>query len=235
MKLLSRSLSVGAGVAAVGVLLATSASAHGAPFTIKAGSAAAGASIAVTGTAGTIVFKDVNTNQSVTCSSAVLKGTAKVGTFTSGAKIAAVNAVTGKINNCVGPARLKFAATGIGTWYVNVTDTANGVSKGTISNIGANVKSIAGPACAFQVGSNTGAFSGTLAPGTVSGTYTNSTQKLVGTATTPAPLGLWNVKGSGSNTYCVSPSIMKQGDKVSFTGSITLKADVAANNPITVS
>lgn len=233
-KLLTRSLVVGTGIAAAGVVVATSAFAHAAPFTVKAGTAAAGTTVSVTGTSGTIAFKDTTSNQNLTCTSAVLTGSIKTGTATTGTKIATINGAGAKFNGCTGPAGLKFAVTGVGTWYINITDSTNGVNKGTISNIQATVKSTSGPACSFQVGSNTGAFSGTVAPGTVAGTYTNSTQNLAVAATNPGSLGLWNVKGTGTNTYCVAPSILKQGDKASFSATFNLKASVAAQNPVSI-
>lgn len=232
--LLVRSLVAGTGIAAAGVLVATSALAHAAPFTVKAGTAAAGTTVAVTGTSGTIAFKDTTTNQNLSCTSATLKGSIKTGTASTGTKIATINGAGAVFNNCTGPAGLKFAVTGAGTWYINITDSTNGVNKGTVSNIVANVKSTAGPTCSFTVGSNSGAFSGTVAPGTVAGTYTNSSKALAVPATNPGSLALWNLKGSGTNTYCVSPSILKQGDKASFSATFTLKADVAANNPISI-
>ncbi|GAB2487587.1 hypothetical protein [Jatrophihabitans fulvus] len=233
--LLARSLVVGTGVAAAGVLLATSALAHGAPYTVKAGSAASGTTVAVTGTSGTINFKDTTTGVTLTCTSSTLTGSIKVGKPTTGSKIATISGSGAKFNGCTGPAGLKFAVTGVGTWYINISDSTSGVNKGTVSNIVANVKSTAGPTCSFSVGSTSGS-SGTVVGGSVAGTFTNSTQKLVVPATTTGSLGLWNVKGgtTGTNTYCVSPSIIKKGDKASFSATYTLKASTAAYNPISI-
>lgn len=237
----TRALALTGGIAAAGLLTATAAFAHGAPFTVTAGSAAAGTSVAVTGTStGTapqIQFKDITTGVNLTCASAVLKGAVTVGS-SSGTPLATVDGSTAVFNGCVGPAGLQFAVTGFGTWNINISDSTSGVSTGTISNIRAHVVATAGPTCAFDVGANAGTFTSsgtaTVDPGTVAGTYTNSSQALAIPATTTGSLGLWNVKGSGTNTYCVSPSIIKQTDKTSFSGTFTLAADVAANNPVAV-
>lgn len=232
--LLTRALVLGGGLAAAGVLTATAAFAHGAPFTVTAGSAPAGTTVAVTATSGTVTFKDTTTNQTLSCTGSTLKGTIVAGTATSGTQIATINGAGAVFTNCTGPAGLKFTVTGSGTWYLNVSDSTSGVNTGTVSNIQAHVVSNAGPTCSFDVGSNTGSFSGTVAPGTIAGSYTNSTKALAAPATNPGSLGLWNLTGSGTNQYCVSPSILKRGDKASFSTTYTLTADNSAYNPVAV-
>lgn len=47
-------------------------------------------------------------------------------------------------------------------------------------------------------------------------------------------MALWNVHEGGTNTYCISPAIYKQGDQMSFTGTFTVNADNVAYNPIAI-
>jgi hypothetical protein len=241
MKILSRALVAGSGIAAVGMLAATTALAHPGPFTVTAGSAPANTAVAVTGTSSgatpQITFRDTTTGINLVCASAVLKGSVTTGSST-GVPLATVNGSTAVFNSCTGPAGLQFAVTGFGTWNINVSDSTSGVSTGTVSNIRAHVVATAGPTCSFDVGANSGTFTSsgtsTISPGTVAASYTNSTRALAVPVSNPGSLGLWNVKGSGTNTYCISPSIIKQTDKASFSGTFILNADVAANNPVAV-
>ena len=241
--LLTRAVVAGGGLVAAGLLTATAAFAHGAPFTVTAGSAAAGTSVAVTGTSvgssPQVVFKDTTTGVNLQCASAKLTGAITVGS-SNGTPIATVDGSSAVFTNCTGPAGRVFKVTGYGTWNINISDSTSGVNTGTVTNILAHVQSIAGPNCGFDVGANSGTFTSsgtsTVTPGSVAGTYTNSTQNLAVPGTAPGSLGLWNVKGgtSGTLTYCVSPSVIKQGDLASFSATFNLAADVAANNPIAV-
>jgi hypothetical protein len=250
---LVRGLALVGGIAAAGALTAASAFAHPAPFTLSAGSASSGTVVAVTGTSGIITFRDTTTGINLSCTSVVAHGTGTVTSTSSGVAMAQINGSTAVFNGCTGPAGLKFAVTGNGTWDVNITDSTAGVSTGTISNIRAHVVSTAGPTCAFDVGSSTStghtppftsSGTATVDPGTVAGTYTNSTSVLAvippwGTGTPPpppaaGPLGLWNVHGSGTNTFCVTAAILAQGNSAAFQGNFALSADVAANNPLAI-
>ncbi|SHF82079.1 hypothetical protein SAMN05443575_0985 [Jatrophihabitans endophyticus] len=235
--LLTRTLLLGGTVAAAGLLTATTALAHPAPFTVTAGSAGSGTAVAVTGTSGAVAFKDTKTGVTLNCTASSLKGSITTGS-SNGTPVATVNGTGASFSNCTGPAGLKFAVTGYGTWNINITDSTSGVSTGTVTNIRAHVVSTAGPTCAFDVGSNTGSFvssgTSTVNPGTVAGNYTNSSQNLAVPAVTAGSLGLWNVHGSGTTTYCVAASVLAQGDPASFSATYKIVADVAANNPVAI-
>jgi hypothetical protein len=235
---LSRALIVGSGIAAVAVVTAASALAHGKPFTVTAGSAPNLTKVAITATSGTVAFTDTTSGVPLSCTKSVLKGTLKTTTAAKGPKIVTVSGKTAKFSGCTGPAGLQFAVTGFGTWSVNVTDSTSGVSTGTITAIRAHVASTSGPTCAFDVGSNTGSFTSsgtsTVSPGTVAGSYTNSTHALDVPASNPGSLGLWNVLGSGGNTYCVAPSVLAQGNSASFSATYSIVANVAADNPVAI-
>lgn len=219
--------------------LATPAGAHGAPFTVTAGSAPSGSTIAVTkATLGTITFRDVTTGVSLTCTSARTRGQLTVGQ-SSGDPLVTFDGASVVVSGCTGPAGLVFAVTGSGTWGVNVTDATGGVAAGALTNFRVHVRSTAGPACSFDIGRFSGSYASsatsTVPGGTLPGTYANSTQNLQLPASSGGSVALWNVKGSGTNTYCVSPSVVKQGDKASLSMTLKVTADNASYNPIAIS
>lgn len=226
--------------AGTAVVAATPASAHGAPFTVTAGSAPAGTSVAVSlttsGASPQFAFKDTTGGVTVTCTSVALRGQLIVGNDNHA--IGTIDGASSRFNGCVAFAGLQFAVTGSGTWTVDVTDSTAGVSTITVGNVRAHLVSTAGPTCAWDFASPTGSFvsstTATTTPGALATTYTNSTRQLALPASNPGSLGLWNVHGSGTTTYCVSPAIWKQGDRMSWSASWTVNADAAANDPIAI-
>lgn len=224
------------GLASTAVPVAAPAAAHGAPYTVTAGNAAAGAGVPVTLTSGTFVFRDTTTNQVVSCTSVTLRGTVVVGS--NAGRIGTVDAPRSAFTNCTGPAGLKFTITGFGVWFIDVTDSTSGVSSFTIGNVRAHLMTNAGPTCAWDFAAPSGSFTSsgtaTTAPGALQGAYTNSSKQLAVPASNPGSLGLWNVHGSGTTTYCISPSVWKQGDRMSWSATWTLAADVAADNPVAI-
>jgi hypothetical protein len=216
---LSRSITLlGVGAAAAG-LVATGVSTAGAAttFTVKAGSAAVGSTVKVTGaTTGTtpqIKLTDVTSGTVATCDSGTGSGTVKPGTYAPSATIATLTGSALKPVNCVGPLGLKLSTfAGIGTWSLKASSYKSGVTTGTLSGVKANIAATGGT-CSF-----TGA-------GSVSGTFTNSTQSLK-TSSTKATLTVSNVVG------CFG--LIANGDKASIALTIKLKATTTADNPITV-
>jgi hypothetical protein len=203
-----------AGLAAVALVCAAQASAV-TTWTVKAGSAAAGTTVAITGkTIGTspqIHFKDVTSGQTLTCASGTAPGTTKVGTGLSGTGIGHINGPKTKWNTCTGPAGLTFVVTGINTWNLNAGTYTAPVTHGSITNVKATV--VDSGVCSFTV------------TGKVAVSYSNSTHVLTVPGTT-ATLTVSGVSG------CLG--IINNNDKASFKGAYKLTANTTANNPITI-
>lgn len=232
------SIGLGSAVVAAALLTALPAGAHAAPFTVTAGSAPAGTTVSVMKvTTGAIAFKDTTTNQNLTCASARTTGSLRTGQ-SNGKPLVTFDGASVQVTGCTGPAGLKFAVTGYGTWSINVTDVTNGIATGALTDFRVHVTSTAGPACNLDLGSSSGSFSSsgtyTVPGGTLPGTYANATRKLTLPTSNPGDLGVWNVKGSGTNTYCVAPSIIKQGDRASLAMTLDVTAVNAAFNPIAI-
>ena len=203
-----------AGLAAVALVCAAQATAA-TTWTVKAGTAAAGTTVAITGkTIGTspqIHFKDVTSGQTLTCASGAAPGTTKVGKGLSGTGIGHIAGPKTKWNTCAGPAGLKFVVTGVNTWNLNAATFAAPVTKGTITNVKAKV--VDSGVCSFVV------------TGKVGVSYSNTTHVLTvpGSAAT---LTVSNVSG------CLG--IINNNDKASFKGAYKLTANVTADNPIKI-
>lgn len=227
--------------------LTTSADAHPAPFIVKAGNAAVGTRVAASiATAATVSVRDTTSNQTITCAGGIALPTVlTVSNSSSGARIGTIDGSKVRFDKCNTFSGIKYAITGYGTWYLNVSDSTNGVSAVTISNLRAHLEFVnSAPVCAYDWGSDTGSFASSdisAVPGaTVSGVYTNATRTLQVKSRNPGTIGTWNVKGSSNNathtpnTYCVSPSILKQGNKVTFAASLAATADMTSYDPIVI-
>lgn len=158
-----------------------------------------------TGAAGTTVLKVQETGVQLTCQSATAAGTAKSGTGLSN-PLATLPAGSTKFNNCSGPFGLTFGVTHVGTWNLNGSTYASGVTTGNLTNINAN---ISGPGCAATVA------------GTVNATYTNATHVL---ATQPN-FGLVFTSVSG----CLG--LIATGQHASFAGSFTISPALTVTSP----
>ncbi|GAA0964102.1 hypothetical protein [Actinocorallia libanotica] len=166
---------------------------------------------AVTGTAGTTTLKDIDTGAQLTCSSSTTNATVQGGSGLSGAAIATVTSAT--FSNCRGPLGIRFTMnTDDVSYQLNADSYAAGVTSGTLNNITAT---LSGPFCSATVG---GPASGT--PGSISGTYTNSTHTL---AVSGGNLHIWNVSG------CFG--LLHSGDAVSYIASYVLSPGLTITSP----
>lgn len=211
---IGRVLALSVGLGAAALLCAAQAQAT-TTWTVKAGSAAVGKTVAITGkTIGTtpqIHFKDATSGQTLTCNSGTAPGTTKVGKGLSGTGIGHINGPKTTWNTCTGPAGLKFKVTGINTWNLNALSYAAPVTKGSITNVKATV--VDQGVCSFTV------------TGRVGVSYSNKTRVLTvpGSAAT---LKISNVSG------CLG--IVNNGDHASFKGKYKLTANNSAFNPIKI-
>lgn len=202
-----------AGLAAIALLFAAQASATG-KWTVKAGKAAKGTTVAIvgktTGTKPQIHFTDVTSHQSLTCASGTAPGTTKVGSGRSGAAIGHVTGAKTTWKGCSGPAGLTFSVKGAQSWNINAVSYKSGVTTGTISNVHATVSDPG--VCSFTV------------TGSVGVTYTNKTHIL---AVTGKTAGL-----KVSNVNCLP--VVFNGDKAKFSAKYKLTATKTSFNPITI-
>jgi hypothetical protein len=184
-----------AGAAAATAALALSvapASALTQTFTVSPGGS-------ITGTAGTTTLKDTTSGNSLTCSSAKASGSLKSGSGLSGTGIGSITSTT--FTTCKGPLGLTFSVTQSGTWSVNITSEAGGVSTGFVSNVKA---SLSGPDCSATV------------TGSADATYSNSSAALTFKAVTGSGHTL---KVSGVNG-CLG--LINNGDTSTFSGAFTI-------------
>ena len=159
-----------------------------------------------TGAAGTTVLKVQETGVTLTCRSATAAGTAKSGTGLSN-PLATLPPGSTKFNTCSGPFGLTFTVAHTGTWNLNGSTYASGVTTGNISNVTAT---ISGPGCAASVA------------GSVIAKYTNSTHTL----TTPGTdYGLVFTSASG----CLG--LISVGQHASFTSSFNISPAMTITSP----
>lgn len=158
-----------------------------------------------TGAAGTTLLRVQETGVQLTCRSASAAGTAKSGTGLSN-PLATLPQGGVRFNTCSGPFGLTFTVAHIGTWTLNGTSYASGVTTGTLSNINAN---ISGPGCAANV------------TGSVNATYTNATKVL---AVQPN-------FGLTFNTVSGCLGLISAGQHASFSGSFTITPGLTVTSP----
>lgn len=132
-------------------------------------------------------------------------------TGTAGTAIATITNVS--FNSCRGPLGIRFNVTNNSVSYqLNAVSHAGGVTTGTLDNISAT---LSGPLCSATVAGTSAA-----TPGTISGTYTNSTHTL---SVTGGDLHLWNVSG------CLG--LLNNGDAVSYTANYVLSPGLTITSP----
>lgn len=166
---------------------------------------------AVTGTGGTTTLKDTRSGATLTCASSTTDATVQSGSGLSGTAIATVTAAT--FNTCKGPLGINLdVTTGAVAYQLNAVSYADGVTSGTLENITA---SISGLLCSASVAGTTA-----TTPGTVTGTYTNSTHTL---SVSGGNLHIWNVSG------CFG--LLKAGDPVSYVASYVLSPALTITSP----
>jgi hypothetical protein len=166
---------------------------------------------AVTGTAGTTTLKDTATGSALNCASSTTNATVQSGSGLSGTAIATVTSAN--FNSCKGPLGIKFNVSTTDVAYqLNAVSYAGGVTSGTLDNITAT---LSGPLCSASVGGTTA-----TTPGTVNGTYTNSTHTL---SVSGGNLHVWNVSG------CFG--LLHSGDPVSYVASYVLSPALTITSP----
>lgn len=204
-------------VAALGALALGAGTASAATtFTVKAGTAANGTVVPITGTttgaSPQVTFKDTSSATTLNCASSKAPGSTKVGTGLPGTKIGTINGAATTFTGCTGPLGLVLKVTGSGTWNINATSGNTTAVNGTISAIKAKVADTNGQ-CSFTV---TGSVAGRIVD-------SNSTLALPGTT---SKLTISAVTG------CFG--LITNGDVASFKATYKLTATTAAFNPIKV-
>lgn len=203
--------------ATAGLACAVPAAFAAGTFTVTAGSAPAGTTVAITGvTSGTtpqIHFTDITSNVSFTCDSGTAPGSTKTGTGLSGAGIASINGPTTTWTNCQG-AGFNFQVAGVGTWSLNATSGSSAGVSGNVSAVNANVTGTGsfGSTCNFNV------------TGTVPGSYDNASTTLT---VNGGGLTINNPTGT-----CASLNVIKNGDAATFQANYVTTANTSAYNPV---
>jgi hypothetical protein len=161
---------------------------------------------AVTGNAGTTVLTDTSTGTQLTCASS--RVTANVNpTDADGIQIATINTVS--FTTCRGPAGITFTVSATTPWHLNANsyNPGTGVTNGTVTNIRAR---LSGFLCSATV------------TGSVSGTFTNSTDVL-------------QILTSGSTLVISSVSgcfgLIRNGDGATFSGAYTITPGQTITSP----
>jgi len=170
---------------------------------------------AITAKAGTTKLHDVNTNQTLQCTSSSSSGTLKTGHGISGTNLGSITKLT--FSSCTGPAGLTFTVTNSGfPWTLHGTafNATSGVTTGTITGIKSH---LSGPSCSADVRGATAS-----STGKVKVTYTNSTHKLKVLAS-GGTLHIFNVNG------CFS--LINNGDATQFTGTYTVSPSQTITSP----
>ena len=216
--------------AAVAVLAGSSMAFAASSYNVAAGSAASGTTLnwtgTTTGTSPQVQFVDTTSGAAFTCLSAAAHGTTKVGTGLANplAQIATTSAGVGTIwNGCKDTATsAALTVTGTYPWRLNGNgDTVAGVTPGTISNINAHVHANNGT-CDFDV-------QGPLTSlGQVDVKWTNGSPSTLEVLNNPT-LVIKNVAGFGCGFLGVA-----NNHAAKFHAIYNVTADIAANNPLTV-
>lgn len=170
---------------------------------------------AITAKAGTTKLHDVNTNQTLQCTSSSSSGTLKKGHGISGTNLGSITKLT--FSGCTGPLGLTFTVTNSGfPWTLHGTafNATSGVTTGTITGIKSH---LAGTGCSANVRGATAS-----STGKVKITYTNSTHKLKVLAS-GGNLHVFNVKGCGG--------LINNGDATHFTGTYVVSPAQKITSP----
>jgi hypothetical protein len=207
----------GCAALAIGVAIPVAVSAATPTWTVKAGSAAKGHTVAFsgksTGASPQIKLTDTTTGTRLDCKSGAAKGSIKVGAGQSGKGLVSISGASSTWKKCTGPAKIVLIPTGSGTWKMTATSYKKGVTTGKLTGIKAKVSTTDGKTCVFT------------STGSVPATYTNSTHVLAFSAATSG-LKISKVKG------CFG--LVKNGDKASFSAKYKVTATKHADNPLKI-
>jgi hypothetical protein len=202
---------------AIGLAIPVAVSAAAPTWTVKAGSAAKGSSVAfsgkTTGASPQVKLTDTTTGTKLDCKSGTANGTIKAGAGQSGKGLVKIAGASSTWKSCTGPAKIVLNPTGSGTWKMTAISYKKGVTKGKLTGITAKVSTTDGKTCVFT------------STGSVPVTYTNSTHILAVSAAT-AGLKISKVKG------CFG--LVKNGDKASFSAKYKVTATKHADNPLKI-
>jgi hypothetical protein len=161
---------------------------------------------AVTGAAGQTTLKDAKTGTVLKCRSSATKATLKKGSGQAN-PIGKITSVT--FTSCTGPGSLHFTATTSASqtrpWKLDASTFKNGVTHGKITGVTA---ALSGNGCTATV-----AGTSAKSPGTVSGSYSNTTHILT---VSGGNLHVWNVSSG-----CLG--LINSGDGSTFVGKYTIK------------
>jgi hypothetical protein len=207
-----RRLAIGGATLATSLVVGITAATAATPFTVHAGSAKAGKTIAFTGKAKAVTLTDTTKGFSSTCTSASAPGAIKTGKH-AGAGIAKVAGPNAKFNGCsAAGGAVTLTAKGVNTWLINAKTFKKGVVRGTLTNIKANVSSNIG--CTFTV------------KGSVPIRYVNKTHTLRLLSTKS------NLTIKNASQACLI--VISNGDKASLQAKFVIKANKKKFNPITI-
>lgn len=203
-----------------GGLVATAAAA----FAVSIGATSSGATTtmtwtvkpggSVTGKASNPALKDTATGTVVTCQAMTTAGTAKSGSGLTN-PLGKVTSVT--FTNCKGPGSVALTVTASASkthpWKLNGLTYSNGVTHGKLTGI---TGSLSGNGCTATV-----AGTKSTTPGTVNGTYTNSTHILKAGG---GNLHIWHVSSG-----CLG--LANDGDPATLKGNVTITPGLTITSP----
>jgi len=192
LKGLGRALVMSAATASV-IGLAAAPAFAASTWTVKPGGA-------VTAKAGTTTINDTTANQSLTCTSSKATGTLKTGSGLSGTGLGTITSIAFKGCTIAG---FTLSATLKSTMSLNGVSFSKGVSQMTITKIHGKI-SVPSFSCSAVVDGT----SGTAHNGSVTATFTNSTNTLKVLTT-----------GSTLHVYNNTCPVIANNDSVNFTGS----------------
>lgn len=207
-----RRLAIGGAALATSLVVGITAATAATPFTVHAGSAKPGKTVAFIGKSKGVTLTDTSKGFSSTCTSASAPGTIKTGKHP-GVGIAKVAGPKAKFNGCSAAGGVvTLTAKGVNTWSMNAKTFKKGVVRGTLTNVKANVSSNVG--CSFTV------------KGSVPIRYANKTHTLSLLSTKS------NLTISNASPACLI--LISNGDKASLQAKFVIKANKKAFNPITI-
>jgi hypothetical protein len=193
-------------------------------LTVSLGAASSGASTAttwtvkpggsITGKASKPALKDTATGTVVTCQAMTTAGTAKSGSGLTN-PLGKVTSVT--FTNCKGPGSVALTVTASASkahpWTLDALTYSQGVTHGKLTGI---TGSLSGSGCTATV-----AGPKSTTPGTVNGTYTNSTHILKASG---GNLHIWNVSAG-----CLG--LAHNGDPATLKGNVTITPGLTITSP----
>jgi len=167
----------------------------------------------ITGQASHPALKDTATGTVVTCQAMTTAGTAKSGTGLTN-PLGKVTSVT--FTNCTGPGSIALTVTASASkttpWKLDGVTYGSGVTQGKLTGVTGRVS---GTGCSATVSGTT-----STTPGTVKGTYTNSTHVLKASG---GNLHIWNVSGCFGLANDGDPTILK--------GNVTITPGLTITSP----